>query len=313
MRGTNQLAAAFAVAAAIGVQAQADTFGSGENAFEIPFVRIGDAGNAADTTGAPNPAGAVDYVYRIGKFEIPEHAIRRANAITAGSDNPLDITIDERGPNKPATRVSWFEAAWFVNFLNEAKGFTPAYKFDEQGAFQLWEAGDAGFNPDNQFRNRHARYFLPSVDEWYKAAFYDPLTDQYFDFPNGSDEPPMAVVSGTDPNTAVYNQAGPADVMQAGGESPFGTVAQAGNVWEWEETAFDRLNDSSTESHGVRGSSHVFTASGFTLSSSFRGPTQASSSIGDIGFRVASVPEPSSMLLIIAVVYIAALPRCERH
>ena len=38
---------------------QADTFGTGDNAFEIDFVTIGDPGNAADTTGDPNPAGAV--------------------------------------------------------------------------------------------------------------------------------------------------------------------------------------------------------------------------------------------------------------
>lgn len=101
--------------------ASADTFGTGENAFEIEFVTIGDPGNPADTTGDPNPAGAVPYTYRIGKYEIPEHAIRRANAATAESAHPLSITLDERGPDKPATRVSWFEAARFVNYLNEEK------------------------------------------------------------------------------------------------------------------------------------------------------------------------------------------------
>ena len=37
-----------------------DTFGSGATTFEIEFVTIGD----------PNPAGSVDYVYRIGTFEV---------------------------------------------------------------------------------------------------------------------------------------------------------------------------------------------------------------------------------------------------
>ena len=42
---------------AIVCQAQGDTFGSGANTFDIEFVSIGNPGNAADTTGSPNPAG----------------------------------------------------------------------------------------------------------------------------------------------------------------------------------------------------------------------------------------------------------------
>ena len=48
--------------------ANADTFGSVGNTFDIEFVTIGNPGNAADTTGDPNPAGSVAYEYRIGKF-----------------------------------------------------------------------------------------------------------------------------------------------------------------------------------------------------------------------------------------------------
>ena len=44
------------------------TFGSGANEFQMEFVTIGDPGNSPDTTGAPNPAGAVGYEYGIGKF-----------------------------------------------------------------------------------------------------------------------------------------------------------------------------------------------------------------------------------------------------
>ena len=93
--------------------ALADVFGSGTNSFEIEFVTIGDPGNPADTTGDPNPGGSVAYTYRIGKYEISEDMIDKANALGG-----LDITKDTRGPNKPATRVSWFEAAYF----GDAKG-----------------------------------------------------------------------------------------------------------------------------------------------------------------------------------------------
>ena len=146
----------------------ADTFGSGGDLFDIDFVTIGNPGNAADTTGKPNPAGSVGYTYRMGKHEISEDMIEKAN--TSGS---LGITKRTVGVNKPATLVSWNEAARFVNWLNTSQGFTPAYKFDVQpgdGGYtsnaniELWRDGDAGYNPNNLFRNDQAHYFLPSVD-----------------------------------------------------------------------------------------------------------------------------------------------------
>ncbi len=288
------------LATATGVStAWADAFGSGENLFEIEFVTIGDPGNVADITGDPNPAGAVPYTYRIGKYEISEQMINKANAITLDAGDPLGITIDSRGPNKPATRASWFEAAQFVNWLNTSQGATPAYKFDANGDFQLWEPVDEGYDPDNQFRNTQARYFLPSADEWYKAAFYDPVTDAWFDFPNGSDTAPTPVARGTDPNTAVWNQGTvPADIMLAGGASPFGTVAQAGNVWEWEETEIDLLNDAPEGVRGVRGGDWLLSISDLGLSSSFRNSSLPDREPLNGGFRVASVPEPTALCLV---------------
>jgi sulfatase modifying factor 1 len=131
----------------------ADTFGGGANTFDIAFVTIGNAGNAADTTGSPNPAGAVPYSYRMGKFEISEQMIDKANALSG-----LGITHDNRGPDKPATSVSWNEAARFVNWLNTSTGSSPAYKFaiqpgevgyDANTSIQLWLPSDAGYNRNN--------------------------------------------------------------------------------------------------------------------------------------------------------------------
>ncbi len=143
----------------------ADTFGSGDNVFEIEFVTIGDPGNPADTKGWPVNAGAVPYVYRMAKFEISEQMIHIANAATADDTFPLNITIDNLGPDKPASRVNWIEAALFVNWLNTSEGHAPAYKFEDiRGirppppnailrGFALWEPGEEGFNPTNPYRN----------------------------------------------------------------------------------------------------------------------------------------------------------------
>jgi len=272
----------------------ADPFGSGLNSFDIEFVEIGNPGNPADDISAnPDFAGSVAQSYRIGQFEISEDMINKANALGG-----LGITHNNRGANKPATNITWFEAAQFVNWLNTSKGATPAYKFDGGGNFQLWQAGDAGYDPNNLYRNSLAAYFLPSVDEWYKAAFYNSVTDTYGDYPTANGLVPTAVSSGTAVNTAVYGQSfstGPADIMLAGGLSPYGTMGQGGNVWEWEETAFDLLNGLGSSVRGMRGGS--WSGGSDFLSASNRFGINPSGVGADVGFRVASVPEPSSLLL----------------
>ncbi len=170
--------------------AHADNFGSGANAFDIEFVPIGDPGNLADTSGFPDPAGSVPYDYRIGKFEISEQMIDKANALGG-----LGLTHDNRGSDKPVTSVSWFDAAKFVNWLNTSEGHSPAYKFDGGDNFQLWSPGDAGYQPNNLFRNKLTKYVLPNVDEWYKAAYFDPVAGAWNAFPTGSADPGTAPFS----------------------------------------------------------------------------------------------------------------------
>ncbi len=248
------------------------------------------------------------YDYRIGKFEISEQMIDKANTL-----GHLDITKVTRGADKPATSVSWNEAARFVNWLNVSTGHMPAYKFGTQpgGAgynantdIELWTPSDAGYDPNNLYRNSLAWYFLPSVDEWYKAAYYDPTSGVYYDYPTGSDTAPTPVASGTAAGTAVYLQSqatGPADITLAGGLSPNGTMAQGGNAYEWEETERDLVNDSGSSERGVRGGYWGFNSNILLLSSvrSSAGPTNGNSSLG-FGFRVASIaiPEPSTLLLV---------------
>ena len=127
--------------------------------------------------------------------------------------NPLGIAIDSRGSDKPATSLSWYEAAQFINWLNTSNSVSrrrtscPAPGDVGYGAtsnIELWPSGDPGYNPNNLFRNSQAHYFLPSVDEWYKAAYFDPSGGVYYDYPTGSNSAPTAVASGTASGTAVY-------------------------------------------------------------------------------------------------------------
>jgi len=273
--------------------AYADTFGSGSNLFDIEFVTIGNPGNAADITGDPNPAGSVSYVYRIGEFEISRDMIDKARA-SGGPD--LGSSHSTGLPSGPAMEVNWFEAATVINWLNTSTGSTPAYKL---GGTELWTPSDVGYNPANPYRNSLAKYFLPSLDEWYKAAYYDSTSDIYYEYPTSSDTAPTAVSSGAGTNTAVFGQpigTFPADITLAGALSPYGTMGQGGNVLEWVETEFDLVNDSPSSNRGARGGTWQGTSSELSSSawSSF------SPSFGNIhnGFRVASViPEPNTLLL----------------
>jgi hypothetical protein len=189
----------------------------------MDFVTIGNPDNAADTTGTPNSAGSVGYIYSIGKFEVSEDMINKFNA-----SQSLVITHDTRGTAKPATNVSWNEAARFVNWLNTSTGNHAAYKFTTGGVnddIALWDAtaDPLDYDSANGLRSKRAKYVLPSLNEWYKAAYYDSSNSTFYDFANGSNTRPIAVTSGTDSNTAVYTQSGeasptvPADITEAGG------------------------------------------------------------------------------------------------
>ena len=288
---------AFAAAAAVFCLASpgyADTvsFGSGANQFNMDFVTIGNPGNAADTTGDPNPAGAVGYTYNIGKFEVSRNMINLYNA-TSGV---VAITLDSMsgitggtGANKPATGISPNEASRFVNWLNTSTGGVVAYNYADSTIntdLTPWTSADTlDYDASNPYRSKRAKYFLPSYNEWYKAAYYDPNkatgSDQYWNYATGSDTAPAAVVGGTGTggngnNEAVYLQTysqGPADVTNAGGFSSYGVMGLNGNVYEWDESSFDvtsgNYNISGSSFRGIRGGRWNTGSSSF-LSSSTR-------------------------------------------
>jgi formylglycine-generating enzyme required for sulfatase activity len=242
----------------------------------------------------------VAYTYGIGKYEVSRSMIEKANG--AGT---LGITLQDmssyggNGANRPATGITWYEAAKFVNWLNTSTGSTAAYKFDGNGNFQLWSAGDAGYDANNLFRNSLAQYWLPSRDEWYKAA-YGKSDGTWSNYATGSNTVPTATGGGTLLGTTVYGQSfasGPADIDNAGGLSAFGTMAQGGNVFEWTESAADGVNSSESENRGKQGGAY-YTGGGDLPAQSFRFGVDSPSSDFIIGLRVATVPEPSAFSLL---------------
>ena len=272
-----------------------ETFG-GTNGFSIDFVTIGNPGSSADTNGW----GSVPYTYRMGKYEITQEQITKANNLGGIGINMSDWrSIGASGPDFPAGGINWYEAARFVNFLNASHGCAPAYKFDSSGEFQIWTVNDVGYNPANPYRNSGAKFWIPSRDEWHKAAFGSPQ-GTWYDYPTGSDSRPIGVSNGTEAQTAIYNGAPhPAKVQESGGSSPWGTVAQGGNVYEWEETSVDATNADPAANRAIRGGSCYAGAQAIALSSTYRNPNFGpQATVDDFGFRIAGVPEPSALSLL---------------
>jgi hypothetical protein len=297
--------------------AHADAFGSGGNTFTIDFVNIGNAGNANDAGAGgglySSPYGGVPYVYRMGTFEISQDAITKATA--GGLTN---VTAGAWGASQPAANMTWYEAAAFVNWMNTSTGHQAAYQLNGTNTeLTLWTSGQAWqAGGENLYRHKDAYYFLPNENEWYKAAYHknDGVTANYWDYATGSNTIPTAVASGTAPGTAVYNSAAvsPAAVNNDGGLSAYGTMGQNGNVWEWNESATDGSNSSGSEDRVFRGSDWVNAE--VSLRSSTRGLFgDPNSTDGHIGFRVASVPEPSSVVAsLVGLGVLAARRRRQR-
>ena len=320
-------------------------FGSGANAFSMDFVTIGNPNNTANTLNNPYglsgtqlnaQAGSVGYTYAISKYEVSRDMVLKVNAegTTAlgeladmtkyGFGLPTMPSSEMNGLNRPATGLTWFGAARFVNWLNISQGFAPAYKLSitppPQGELSsdtigLWTPTEAGYNPNNLFRNSQAHYFLPSLDEWHKAAFYNSTTGTYSLYATASNDLPTKTLGGTTQGTAVrdtpiFGWAGVnADVDNAGGLSAYGTMGQAGNVLEWIETAKDFVNNDGAERRLFLGGS-FYTDQGLRNDQLLDSEPIGSNSV--LGFRIASVPEPSSLSLLVLGGAVVALCRRKR-
>ncbi len=156
--------------------------------------------------------------------------------------------MDPKNANVPVT-VGWRYAARFCNWLHNEKALTqPAFENGAYDTSTFTRNPDGSFN-DQRAHHADARYWIPTMDEWIKAAHYDPNRygegqDGYWLFPNGSNEPltpgapgaPGAQTSaGWDPSSGVRT---PDVGSYPDAQSPWGLLDVSGGASEWWETAF---------------------------------------------------------------------------
>jgi formylglycine-generating enzyme len=291
----------------------------------IDYVPVGHAGNAADPL---SRRGSVSYNYNIGKYEVTNAQyseflnaadpsgtnsyglyntlmgsnLRGGISFDAGAANGSKYSTRANMGNKPVTWVSWFDAARFTNWMHNGQGNGST----ETGAYTL----NGAMTGTNFAREVGATVWLPSVDEWHKAAFYDPTVgagggDNYWFYPTQSDATPTVAaadsfgnVSNPGANVANYNfgadwngqDGNLTTVGSAAANNYFGTFDQAGNAREWSEGSA-----SNGTNRFYRGGS--FSASEIAMQSTRLVGPVASNEQNDLGFRVASIPEPTAPVL----------------
>jgi sulfatase modifying factor 1 len=281
---------------------------------------VGNPGNPADTTVMTDGTtgyGSVPYDYNIGTYDVTNSqyvaflnsnvpngetadplALYNSNmsdgrnggiAYNAGAASGSKYSVISGDGNNPVTYVTFYDTLRFANWLNN--GQIPGST--ETGAYTLLGGTPTPSNDFSVTRNASATVFLPSENEWYKAAYYNPATSSYFQYPTSSNSVPTASGPTATPNSANFNLIVvnlTAVGAYTGTTSPYGAFDMGGNVLQWNEALV------SGSSRGLRGGGFI-SGSVSLLSSdrlSFLDPWYES---GGIGFRVASIPEPSTLIL----------------
>ncbi len=298
---------------------------SAAHAAMIDMVTVGNPGNAPDTRYDAIGFGSVGYNYQIGKYEVTAgqyteflNAVAKAdpnglyNTAMGDGGNSLSANIQRTGSspnysysvaadwaNRPVNYVSFWDAARFANWLHNGQPTGPQGPgTTEDGAYH--DVGDQALFG----RNTGAQFFIPTENEWYKAAYHDKtaaLGATYFDYQTGTNSVPGNDINettnpGNNANYFINNDTiGSPYYRTVVGEfelsdSPYGTFDQGGNVWEWNETKV------TSSSRGLRGGSFDFLS--FVLHASHRSfLDDPALELFGVGFRVASIPEPSTLLL----------------
>jgi hypothetical protein len=223
----------------------------------------------------------VDYEYRIMRTEVmqPQYvefvrafrpfwlSIEDRPGATVESGSPTDSSFSSHGINllggfdvdprydNSAVTASWRNAARYANWLhNGAPTDEASLTWDtfHTGAYTfIDESFGSNIYGNPVTRNEGARFWLPSLDELLKAAYYDPNRygegkEGYWPYPHSSSETPVVGPPGVgdvgptdldgDGTVAIWERL--ASGLRPGTVSPWGLLDVLGTQEEWVETPY---------------------------------------------------------------------------
>ncbi|MCE5341313.1 MAG: formylglycine-generating enzyme family protein [Planctomycetaceae bacterium] len=237
----------------------------------MDFVVVGDPCNASDTRLVRNTLwGNVNYLYKIGKYEVTNNQYVAFLCAVASKDDPHSLyntnmanpVYPTRGGivrggspgayiyglnggygDKPVNWVSWRSAARFANWMHN--GMLNDSNTTEYGVYSNIDS-----EPTTVTHNADAKFWITTANEWYKAAFYKGGANAgYWTYTTQSNSAPVGGPLPTDPdNKKVNYQANGFDWGDGVGygkttfvgtyyesPGPYGTFDQGGNLYEWNE------------------------------------------------------------------------------
>ena len=175
------------------------------------FATIGDDNNLSD----PDTSyGSISYSFQINKFLVTNDDFcaflnsaaktdsralydarmgtdsARGGITRYGTQGSYYYVVKNKFGNKPVIYVSWLDCARYCNWLHNGATDTSD---TENGAYTISLGSTSAV-----VRNAGAKYWIPSENEWYKAAYYNGLTQSYTLYGTNSNDLPSQTVINSD-------------------------------------------------------------------------------------------------------------------
>lgn len=301
---------------------------------QIEWVTVGDPGNPA-YPGFKGillaGRGSVDYTFRVSRTEITSGQwIQFINKFGTVSDELGDMlrtgfwpayrdpsyhgpgqrylfvpSVDH--PELSPVGISWRQAALFCNWMHNGCSDDPESLFNG-----VYDVSTFSRNDDNTYNDQDAhfpgaRYWIVTLDEYLKAAYYDPdkggQGPGWWEYGHSSDEPPVYGIPGvgdvgrelTDEELIDLNGSTDQNFLPLGiypdVQSPWGLLDVLGGntdfVEDWEPTVYRRARARKLSANGIFGDNEPFDRVWMLDTISPR---------ADGGFRIASLPHPAADL-----------------
>jgi sulfatase modifying factor 1 len=288
----------------------------------IDWVTVRDAGNLPQSGANRSHSfsggdgfGAVADDYRIGRYLVTNdqyaaflnavaksdpHGLYNSNMSTSthggitrtGESGNFSYSVKSGMGDRPVNFVSWFDAARMANWMHNGQGSGST----ETGVYSLNGTTADWFFPTKQ---ANATVWIPSENEWFKAAYYDGPTGQYSLFATGRND-----IITSQANYGAQSLQGSWNTVTAVGQfrdfpSNYGTYDQSGNVYEWTDGIYEIPTNPEfipERRRKSRGGSWFNGTENLLRSSEFSIPAPTTEN-DFTGFRLAAVPEPATLVL----------------